>query len=276
MNKDSRVFQSYLEEIKRYPKLDRQAEVEIALKIQAGDEDALLRIVEANLRYVVLIAKKYTGSGIPYSELINEGAIGLIEAGKRFKPEKGVKFITYAVWWVRQAILIAIANRAAIVKLPPRSANLLYLINKRIQYLSQILGREPQISELSTDLNVPEKDIEILLRVTRVSIPVDSNQSDNDEVNPVVTLPDQNTPLADDQVIEDDFVDDVELLLTCLDDREQEILKLHYGFNGQTLSLQQIGHKFNLTRERIRQIEQRAIRKLKRVAMHRKLHDYLK
>ncbi|MBN1356390.1 RNA polymerase sigma factor RpoD/SigA [bacterium] len=267
---------TYLSEINKYPLLSRDEEVELSERIQQGDEDALQRMVQGNLRFVVSIAKKYLGSGLQLDELVNEGSIGLIEAAKRFQPERGVKFITYAIWWVRQAILYAIATKTGIVKLPANQIQLLNMINKKMQSMTQTLGREPHLSELAAEINVPESEVENLLRTTRISLSIETHLDENEEEGPSITLTKDNIQKPEEQVIEDGFVDDVELLLTCLDDREKEILQLHYGFKGIPLTLQEIGNRYGLTRERIRKIELRAIEKLKKIAKKRQLEDYLK
>ncbi|MBN1552761.1 RNA polymerase sigma factor RpoD/SigA [bacterium] len=272
---DQNSLSKYLQEINKYRMFDKEEEAEIARRIQEGDESAIQELVKANLRFVVSIAKKYLGSGMPLEDLINEGTIGLIEAAKRFNPERGVKFITYAVWWVRQAILYAISAKSGIVKLPQSQANLLSSINKRIQTLTQELGHEPTITELSDSMGIPENEIENLLRTTRASLPIEPHSDNEDESLKFIDLMDYETVSAEDQVMEDAFADEVELLMACLDDRETEILKMHYGFDGKPKTLQEIGNKYGLTRERIRKIEQRAIQKLKRVASRRKLKDYL-
>jgi RNA polymerase primary sigma factor len=265
----------YLNEINEYPKLDKDDEITLAQKILQGDQQSLDTLVKANLRYVVIIAKKYLSSGLTLADLINEGTIGLIEAAKRFKSEKGVRFITYAVWWIRQAILYAIETKASLVKLPPKQANMLNMINKHAQILAQIYGREPSISEIADKAGMKETEVENLLGLPRYLFPVEASTEESDTNGTVMEIPDDNSYLAEDLVIEDAFVDDLELLMACLDQREKEILKLHYGFDGTPLTLQQIGDRFNLTRERIRQIEQKALRKLKRIAASRNLQEYL-
>ncbi len=275
MDDNHAYLSRYLDKFSKYPDLSREDEAELSRKIGEGDEKALQTLVEANLRFVVLVSRKYQKSGFPISDLINEGTIGLIEAAKRFNPEKGVKFITYAVWWIRQAILYAIAHKGRIVRLPPKQANLLYTINKTTQNLMQKLGREPLTEEVATEMGVSLEDVESLLRANRSLVSLEASVSGMDGEETGIDIPDENSIQAEDQVIEDAFVDDVELLLTCLDDREKEILEMHFGFKGESKSLQEIGEKFNLTRERIRQIEHRAIKKLKRLAVKRNLHDYL-
>ena len=268
-------FGKYLQEINKYPIYSRDEEEKLARQITEGSEEAIQKLVQANLRFVVVVAKKYKGSGMPLSDLVNEGTIGLIEAAKRFNPDRGVKFITYAVWWVRQAILYAIANKSGIVRLPPKQANLLHMMNKKIQSMSQELGREPTLTEIADTIEISEEEIENLLRVSRTSLSVGNAGDENETDGRQIDIEDAHSESADEQIIKDAFVDDVELLLACLNDREKEILKLHYGFKGDTLTLQQIGDKYGLTRERIRQIEKRAINKLKRVATKKNLKEYL-
>lgn len=268
-------MKKYLQEINKCPVFDREKEQELARKIQAGDEDAIQILVKANLRFVVLVARKYVGAGLTLSDLINEGTIGLIEAAKRFNPDRGVKFITYAVWWIRQAILYAIANKSGIVRLPPKQANMLHMINKKTRELTQTLRRQPTPGEIAEALEIPEMEIETLLRVSRTSVSVGpSMDSDDDEIRNL-DIRDERAEIAEQQAIQDAFVDDVDILLACLGDREKEILELHYGFKGDSFTLQQIGNKFGLTRERIRQIEKRAINKLRKMAVKKNLQEYL-
>ncbi len=276
MKSEGSSLGKYLSEIKKFPKLLREDETELAYRIKAGDSDALQRLVESNLQFVVLISRKYISSGLPLPDLINEGTIGLIEAAKRFDPERGVKFITYAVWWIRQSILYAIAEKSGIIRLPPKQVALVYLIKKKIQTLTQKLGRAPMLDEVADEINLPVSEIESLLTITQSVLSLDPSPEDEDENGYAISVVDQNAIPVDDKVMEDSFVNEVELLLTCLDDREKEIMKLHYGLDGTMLTLQQIGDRFGLTRERIRQIEQRAIKKLKRLALKNNLRDFLK
>lgn len=275
--KSDDAFQNsrYLVEFKKFPRLSREDEAHLAQKIHAGDSDALQRLVESNLQFVVLVSRKYISSGLPLSDLVNEGTIGLIEAAKRFNPERGVKFITYAVWWIRQAILYAIAEKSGIIRLPPKQVSLVYLINKKIQILTQKLSRTPSLEEVSSEVNLPISEIESLLTITQSVLSLEPASDDEDENGYTISVADQNAIPVDDRVIEDNFADEVDLLLACLDEREKAIMKLHYGLDGTSLTLQQIGDRFCLTRERIRQIEQRAIKKLKRLALKRNLHDFL-
>lgn len=272
---DSDYLRRYLNQIKGYPELTREQEIELATRIQNdSDEDALNRLVEANLRFVALIARKYVISGLPIDDLINEGNIGLMEAAKRFEPDRGVKFITYAVWWIRQAILYAINNKSRMVRLPSKQENLLQSINRTTTALMQELGRHPTLREVSAALEVPEQDVEKLVQFGWPSLSLETAGEDKDDRETGIEIPDSRHA-AEDQIIQDEFVDDVELLLTCLTDREIEILKMHFGFDGNTYTLQQIGERFSLTRERIRQIERRAIEKLHRQAVKRNLKEYL-
>ncbi|MBN1880199.1 RNA polymerase sigma factor RpoD/SigA [bacterium] len=275
MNHDRENLRSYLKEIRKYPELSRERELELAERIQRdGDEDAVKELVEANLRYVTLIARKYIKSGIPLSDLINEGNIGLMAAARRFEPDRGVKFITYAVWWIRQAILFAISTKSRMIRLPPKQETLLHNINKTRIRLMQELGKEPGVQEIASELGVEVTEVENLIQLGWNSVSLEPVDDDKDTRESGIDIPDDRI-IVDDKVIKDEFVDDVELLLTCLPEREKEILRLHFGFDGDPYTLQQIGDRFNLTRERIRQIERRAIEKLRNKAITRNLKDYL-
>jgi RNA polymerase primary sigma factor len=275
MNHDKEHLRNYLRQIRKYPEISRERELELAERIQTNDdEDAVRELVEANLRYVTLIARKYIKSGIPLSDLISEGNIGLMAAARRFEPDRGVKFITYAVWWIRQAILFAISSKSRMIRLPPKQEYLLQNIRKTRIRLLQELGREPTFQEIASELDTPVSEIENLIQLGLNSVSLDPVMGDNDDREMGMDIPDKR-PIMDDLVIKDEFVDDVELLLTCLPEREKEILKMHFGFDGDTYTLQQIGDRFNLTRERIRQIERRAIEKLRQKAITRNLKDYL-
>ncbi len=261
---------NYLEEITKYAPLTREEELELGRRIQQKDEEALQKLIKANLRFVVSIAKKYTGSGLTLEELINEGAIGLIEAAKKFDPDKGVKFITYAVWWIRQSILYAISTKTRVVKIPSNQIQHLNTLNKIINKKTQQLARKPTLDELAKESGLGVDVIEDLQRAARKSISIEPFPDDE---NPIELIDNQSMK-AEEQAIEDSYANEVELLLECLDEREKEVLTLHYGLKGPQLTLQQIGNRFGLTRERIRKIEMKALSKLKRVAARRKLQDY--
>ena len=275
MNHDRENLRNYLKEIRKYPELTRERELDLAERIQKnGDEDAVRELVEANLRYVTLIARKYIKSGIPLADLISEGNIGLIAAARRFEPDRGVKFITYAVWWIRQAILFAISTKSRMIRLPPKQETLLHNINKTRGRLMQELGKEPSLEEIAAELGIPVSEVENLIQLGWNSVSLEPSDDDKDNRDSGIDIVDDRI-VIDGQVIKDEFVDDVELLLTCLPEREKEILRLHFGFDGDPYTLQQIGDRFNLTRERIRQIERRAIEKLRQKAISRNLKDYL-
>ncbi len=275
MNHDRENLRSYLKQIRKYPELTRERELELAERIQKfGDESAVSEIVEANLRYVTLIARKYVKSGIPLQDLISEGNIGLIAAARRFEPDRGVKFITYAVWWIRQAILFAISTKSRMIRLPPKQESMLHNINKTRSRLMQELGKEPTLQDIANQLEIQVSEVETLIQLGWNSVSLEPTDDDKDSRDTGIDIADDRI-VVDDKVIKDEFVDDVELLLTCLPEREKEILRLHFGFEGEPYTLQQIGDRFNLTRERIRQIERRAIEKLRQKAINRNLKDYL-
>jgi RNA polymerase primary sigma factor len=275
MNSNTDELQSYFRQIKKYPELTREEELDLARRIQTdNDEDAVNRLIEANLRYVVLIARKYKQSGLPLADLISEGNIGLMAAAKRFEPNRGVKFITYAVWWIRQAILSAIYSKRRMIRLPPKQETLLHNIWKTKNRLMQELGKEPAKEEIAAELQISIKDVEQVIQRGLDSVSLETANDDQDDRAAGIDIPDDRADV-DDKAIKDEFVDDVELLLTCLSEREKEILRMHFGFNGNSYTLQQIGDRFNLTRERIRQIERRAIEKLRFKAKKRNLEEYL-
>jgi len=275
MLRDQEYIQYYMKKIKEYPELSREKEIELAKRIQeTGDEDAVKQLVEANLRFVVMTARKYVKSGLPIDDLINEGSIGLMAAARRFQPDRGVKFITYAVWWIRQAIIYAIANKSRMVRLPPKQANLLHKINLTTSKLMQQLGRHPTIEEIASDLEIDSHNVDNLVQLSWQSISLETTGEDQDDRDTGMDIPDTRN-VAEAQAIHDEFVDDVKELMASLSEREKEILRMHFGFGGDTYTLQQIGEKFNLTRERIRQIESRTIEKLRRKAIQLNMKDYL-
>ncbi len=266
----------YLKEIGKVPLLSRQEETKLAEKVQRGDEGALKRLVEANLRFVVSVAKKYRNLGLTLSDLISEGNIGLIEAAKRYKPDKGVKFISYAIWWIRQAILQAIADQGNMMRLPIKQAGMLYKLTEKYQQLSQSLGREPTDAELAEALDISQADVEILRRSTRPWLPLEPISEDEDQTKYMDLIQNESATMAEAQLLMGTLKRDIERLLDELDEREREIIKMHFGLEGyEPMTLEDIGKEFNLTRERIRQIELKAKAKLRKIAMQRHLKDYL-
>jgi RNA polymerase primary sigma factor len=270
------ALQIYLKEIGKFPLLTRVEEQEIARRACSGDHEAFRILVNANLRFVVSIAKKYQSCGLSLLDLIDEGNIGLIEAAKRYDPDKGVKFITYAVWWIRQAIVQAFANQGGAVRLPVKKAGVLYRIGGSYMLLKQRLEREPTIQELAEELKMAPADIEPILRASRFSVSIDSSPPTDSSINLFANLPDINQVSALDASLKTRLFEDINLLLEKLDPREREILRLHFGLvDGVPATLDEIGRKFGISRERVRQIESRAMREMLKMAEKEQLEDYL-
>ncbi len=269
----------YLRDISRCPRFSPEEEAELARTIRKNEpeesEEALKKLVLSNLRFVVDIAKKYHGWGTTLSDLINEGNTGLIEAARRFDPDKGVQFTTYAVWWIRQAILKALAEYSGIVRLPLQQANLSYQIIKVYRELSQKYQRDPTLQEIAHKMEMKEKDIIDILRVVKNVVSLDVPDDSEKNYAPVVRADaDDNNPLK--EIEKTLFAESIEELLANLSPREREIIKMRYGFDDrEPMNLENIGKKLNLTKERIRQIENQAKEKLRRMAVRRHLKDYL-
>lgn len=267
----------YLHEISKIMPLTPDEEKVLGRRIQNGDEDALRRLVEANLRFVVSFAKRYRGLGLSFLDLLNEGNIGLIEAAKRFDPEKNVKFITYAVWWIRQAIIHALAEQSGAFRLPQKQANLAYRLAQKSNKLAQQLERKPSTSELAVELDVTETEVRQLLQVMGDNISLSSVPDDDEnDFQLVDKLVQTNVLPADEQLLQDAFSTQVSELLDELDEKEAIVIRLRYGLSGEEpKTLKHIGEMLNLSRERIRQIENIALKKLRRNRAIQELRGYL-
>lgn len=265
----------YLKEIRNIPVLEREQERELAVRIQAGDKQALNQLVRSNLKYVVSVANKYRGCGLSLEDLINEGNIGLIQAAKRFDPEKGVKFITYGVWWIRQAIMHALAEQAGTVRLPIKQAGILYKIGEKYQKLRQSLGREPTSEEVARGVGLEEEEVEAVLRVFRNYLSLDSPISEADDTSHLDMLEATDRASVEEDIIKNSLAGEMAEILQKLPPREQQILRMRFGFDGEPMTLEEIGKKMGLSRERIRQIEKKAKRRLKASAKSKALRDYL-
>lgn len=255
----------YLNEISKIPQLSPEDEKALGEAIQNGDEDALNLLVESNLRFVVTICKKYRGLGLSFLDLMNEGNIGLIEAAKRFDPEKNVKFITYAVWWIRQAIIHALAKQSGAFRLPQKQANLMYQLSKKYNVLSQTLQREPTVEELAKELKVSVDEVKQILQVSGENISLSGALDDDNDFKLLDKLVQDGVAQADEQLMQEAFEDQVKSMLTELDKKEATIIKMRFGLGGkEPMTLKEIGDKLKLSRERIRQIENVALRKLRK------------
>jgi RNA polymerase primary sigma factor len=266
----------YLKEISKIPQLSPEDERALGEAIRHGDEDALNLLVESNLRFVVTVCKKYRGLGLSFLDLMNEGNIGLIEAAKRFDPEKNVKFITYAVWWIRQAIIHALSKQSGAFRLPQKQANLMYQLTRKYNRLSQALSREPTVEELAAELDVTTEEVEQLLQVSGENISLSGALDDDREFNLLDKLVQEGESLVDEPLMQEAFEAQVHTVLADLDDKESAILRMRFGLEGsEPMTLKEIGEKMNLSRERIRQIENVALSKLRKSEVVKGMRGYL-
>ena len=253
----------YMEEISRIKILTREEEINLAKAIKAGDPKAIQEMVRRNLKYVVTVANKYRGLGISLQDLIEEGNIGLIQAAKRFDVSRNVKFITYAVWWIKQAIMHSLAEQSGTVKLPVKQAGKVNKINKRSQQMTQDLEREPTQSEIAKSLGFGDEEINSIMRAYRTHLSLDSPLKDDENTPYLDLLENQDFIPYDDQLMQELLNNKVDQLLEDLSEREAKILKMRFGFFGEVKTLEEIGKEIGLSRERVRQIEKRAKLKLK-------------
>ena len=253
----------YMEEISKIRVLTREEEIKLAESMKAGDPKALQEMVRRNLKYVVTVANKYRGLGISFQDLIEEGNIGLIQAAKRFDVSRNVKFITYAVWWIKQAIMHSLAEQSGAVKLPVKQAGKVLKINRRSQQLVQDLEREPSQSELAKSLGYRDEEVNSIMRAYRTHLSLDSPLKDSEDTLYLDLLENQDSIPYDDQLMQASLSSKVDQLLEDLSEKEALILKMRFGFLGEVKTLEEIGKEIGLSRERVRQIEKRAKLKLK-------------
>jgi len=266
----------YLKEISAYPLIDRQEEGELAKRIRRGDREALEKLVNSNLRFVVSIAKKYQNQGVALADLINEGNLGLIRAAEKFDETRGVKFISYAVWWIRQAILQALAEQSRIVRVPLNRAGELHRIGKRSSALVQELGREPTVGELAEGLDVDADELYKTMSIAMAHLSLDAPLVPGEDNKLLDYLPDEYRPGPEQEAFEKALRTNVEAALSTLKPREAKILRLYYGLDGEeAMTLEEIGQQLGVTRERVRQIKERALARLRHVSRARSLESFL-
>ncbi len=262
-NRESASLEKYLQEIGRQDLLSAEEEVELAQRIHQGDQAALDRLVTANLRFVVSVAKQYQNQGVSLSDLINEGNMGLIKAVQKFDETRGFKFISYAVWWIRQAILQSIAEDSNLVRVPQNQVGLANRANKAQSRFEQLNERRASVEELAEELKLPVNKVNETLKTTYRSVSVDAPFAEGEDNSLLDVLPNNDSPMADSTVNQESLAREVARVLEHLNPRERDVVKLFYGIGGQELSLEEIGDKFDLSRERVRQIKERAIRSLR-------------
>ncbi len=272
----NRSLSKYLQEISRFEPLLPQREVELAILVKQGNRLALKELTEANLRFVVSVAKDYQGQGLPLTDLINEGNLGLIKAAERFDETRGFKFISYAVWWIRQSILQALAEHSRIVRLPLNRVGTISKINKAAERLEQEYERSPRADELARQLEMKPNEVNDAQRISRRHHSLDTPFSDEDKNCLLDVIPDGSTAEPDQELQMDSLQEEVAAALDTLKDREREVIKMYFGIShSYALTLNEIGEEFGLTRERVRQIKEKAIRRLRHRSRSRKLRQYL-
>ena len=262
-NRESASLDKYLQEIGKEDLITVEEEVELAQRIRKGDQKALEKLTRANLRFVVSVAKQYQNQGLSLPDLINEGNLGLIKAAEKFDETRGFKFISYAVWWIRQSILQALAEQSRIVRLPLNQVGSLNKINKAFSRFEQENERRPSPEELADSLDLPAEKVADTLRVSGRHISVDAPFVEGEDNSLLDVLVNDDSPIADRTLINESLSTEVERALSTLTERERDIIKLFFGINTQEMTLEEIGEKFGLTRERVRQIKEKAIRRLR-------------
>jgi len=266
----------YLKEISAYPLIDREEEARLARLIRKDDEEALNKLVRSNLRFVVSVSKKYQNQGVPLSDLINEGNLGLIRAAHKFDETKGIKFISYAVWWIRQAILQCLAEQSRIVRVPLNRAGALHRIGRRSAALLQELGREPTVDEIADGLDISREEVERTLAISQSHLSLDAPMTPGEDNRLVDYLPDQLSPGPEDETFEHALRQTIEDALDSLKEREARILRLYYGLDEKDpMTLEEIGGILGITRERVRQIKEKALGRLRHASRARFLETFM-
>lgn len=275
-NREDASLDKYLQEIGREDLLTADEEVELSQRIKKGDKEALEKLTKANLRFVVSVAKQYQNQGLSLSDLINEGNLGLIKAAEKFDETRGFKFISYAVWWIRQSILQAIAENSRIVRLPSNQLGALNKLKKEISKLEQQLERPPSEEELAELLDIPEDKIKAIMGISGRHVSIDAPLASDEDVNFVDVLPNEDTPPTDSKLMQESLSQEIERSLSTLTEYEREVIKMYFGIGlPHPLSLDEIAMKFNLTRERVRQIKEKGIKRLKTSSKSKHLKAYL-
>ena len=274
-NRESASLDKYLQEIGKEELITVEEEVELAQRIKKGDRDALEKLTRANLRFVVSVAKQYQNQGLSLPDLINEGNLGLIKAAEKFDETRGFKFISYAVWWIRQSILQALAEQSRIVRLPLNQVGSLNKINKAFSKFEQKFERTPSPEELADVLDLPKEKVSDTLRVSGRHVSVDAPFVDGEDNSLLDVLTNIDSPNADKSLLNESLTREIERALATLTERERDIIKLFFGIGIQEMTLEEIGEQFGLTRERVRQIKEKAIRRLRHTSRSKLLKTYL-
>jgi hypothetical protein len=274
-NRESAALDKYLQEIGREDLLSTEEEIELAQRIKKGDRKALDKLTKANLRFVVSVAKQYQNQGLSLPDLINEGNLGLIKAAEKFDETRGFKFISYAVWWIRQSILQAIAEQSRIVRLPLNQVGSVNKINQLQNKFEQEFERRPNSSEIAERIDIPEDKVIDAMKANGKHVSVDAPFSDGDDNSLIDVLPDSDIPMADNELVMESLRKEIADALHTLNERERNVIECFYGINQPEMTLEEIGDRYGLTRERVRQIREKALRKLRKNTKNKQLKSYL-
>jgi len=275
-NRETASLDKYLQEIGRVDLITAEEEVSLAQKIKQGDQRALEKLTKANLRFVVSVAKQYQNQGLSLPDLINEGNLGLIKAAQRFDETRGFKFISYAVWWIRQSILQALAEQSRIVRLPLNKIGAINKINKTYNALEQEFERAPNPDEIATKLDITEKEVKDSMKNAGRHVSMDAPLIQDEDTNMYDVIRENDTPTPETGLLYDSLRKEITRAISTLTPREADVIKLYYGLDGaHPMTLEEIGEKFDLTRERVRQIKEKAIRRLKHTSRSKILKTYL-
>ncbi len=275
-NRETASLDKYLQDIGKEELITPEEEVSLAQKIKAGDQEALEKLCKANLRFVVSVAKQYQNQGLSLPDLINEGNLGLIKAAKRFDETRGFKFISYAVWWIRQSILQALAEQARIIRLPLNQVGSLSKLNKTSSKLEQRFERPPSADELATAMEIPEKKVRETMKMSTRTISMDAPLDQDEDLKFLDVFVSEDVPGTDEPLIRESLAREIQRSLATLAEKEREIINLFYGIGvPHNYTLEEIGDMFDLTRERVRQIKEKAIRRLKHSSRSKLLKAYL-
>lgn len=274
-NRESQALEKYLQEIGHEERISVEEEVELAQRIRTGDRKALEKLTRANLRFVVSVAKQYQNQGLSLPDLINEGNLGLIRAAEKFDETRGFKFISYAVWWIRQSILQALAEQSRIVRLPLNQVGSVNKINRMLSKFEQEHERKPSIEEISEKVDLPEDKVDDALRINGRHVSMDAPFSDSDDGSLLDVLPNSETPSTDSELVRESLREEIKNLLKMLNDRERMIISMFFGIGRPEMTLEEISNQTGLTRERVRQIKEKAIRRLRANTNNKILASYL-
>ena len=274
-NRESAALDKYLQEIGHEDLISIEEEIELAQRIKKGDRKALEKLTKANLRFVVSVAKQYQNQGLSLPDLINEGNLGLIKAAEKFDETRGFKFISYAVWWIRQSILQAIAEQSRIVRLPLNQVGSVNKINRILNKFEQEHERRPNVDEIADQIDLPEDKIVEAMKVNGKHISVDAPIMEGADSSLLDVLPNTESPMADNELVMESLREEVASALNVLNERERNIIECFYGINQREMTLEEIGDKFGLTRERVRQIKEKDLRRLRQNTKSKQLKSYL-